>query len=147
VLTSHPSASIARGSRLEAPVRMEHRDCGPAFSLSLLGDPQDCLRRFIAWAARSSRFVDVRWHLDDIECSAEGCPDIGAVLATSELSSLLHGPVIDLRLSGQIGSMTVWRIIIRDGATIDVLGHGDVPTYFELGGRYTTVDNASAGWT
>lgn len=121
-----------------------------AFSLSLLGDPQDpqdSLRRVIQWAARSSRFVDVRWHLDDIECSADGCPDIGAVLATPDLSRLLYGQVIDLRLSGHVGSTTVWRIIVRDASTFDLLGHGDVPTYFELGGRYTVIDNALLLWT
>lgn len=118
-----------------------------AFALSLLGDPQDCLRRFVAWTARSSRFDDVRWHLDDIECSADGCPDIGAELATPELSRLLYGPVIDLRLSGHVGSTTHWRVLIREGATLEVLGHGDAPTPFEPGGRYSVMDIALYLWS
>ncbi len=117
------------------------------FSLSLLGDPQDCLRRFVEWTARSPRFADVQWHIDDLECSAAGYPDIGAVLSTEELTRLLAGQVIDLRLSGHVGSTTAWKVLIRDASTFDLLGHGEVPTYFELGGRYTVKDNALFLWS
>jgi hypothetical protein len=90
------------------------------FALSLIGDPQHCLERLIRWFRADARFVI------DLEANVEPLAlDIGMVASTSQLSSLLVAQIIELDLVGRDGGRDAWRVLVRDGASVDLLGYGD----------------------
>lgn len=114
---------------------------GSPYALTLTGDPQNVLGRLFQWLAQLDQDHSLIWVVDEIESTGDHDDDIEASVAdTGTLQVLLDRQVIELMATGSVGASPVFRIVVRDGATVDLLGKGDAPTPFELGCQFVAVD-------
>ena len=117
------------------------------YALRLAGDPQVRLAAVVRWLERIDDDGRLQWKVNDLETTG---PDDDAlelaIASTASLGRLLERQVIELNvIATRDDSLTYW-IVVRDGAIVILLGKGDVPTPFEIGGLYDIIDPARYYW-
>ena len=118
-----------------------------AFALTLRGDPQVNLGGVLRWLDRVDAEQQLRWRVDFLETTGPDDDALGASLTdTRSLARLTEHQVIELSITGQREKLAICCIILRDGASLDLLGRGELPTPFELGCRYDAFDPKAFGW-
>ncbi|MBL9013015.1 MAG: hypothetical protein JNL83_02500 [Myxococcales bacterium] len=117
------------------------------YVLTLIGDPQDNLAHVLGWLARVDAEAALRWTVDFLETTGGDDEVLEADIGdTHSLLHLLDRQVIELSVTARRGTAVVFNLTLRDGATLDLLGKGTVPTPSELGCRFTADDPRAHGW-
>lgn len=114
--------------------------------LTLNGDPTATVAKVVQWI-RQREPDAIEWIVDDLETSGSDDLERGARLDTHRLLELLgSGQVIEFDASVRSRDCGRWRILVRDGLGIDLLGYGPKPTPFEIGCTYVVADRADYYW-
>ncbi len=105
------------------------------FAITLRKTGHDGLRPVLRWLASNERFGEVVWTIEELVATCAR-PELGTTCRSPALLELLEGQVLELQIDGYLRGELVWRLLVRDGATIDLMGHGDPPTPFEVGSLF-----------
>jgi hypothetical protein len=105
------------------------------FAITLRKTGQDALRPVVRWLASNERFRDVVWTVEELVSTCEE-PVPGTTCRSPALLQLMNGDVLELQIDGHHRGALAWRLVFRDAVTIDLLGHGEPPTPFEVGSLF-----------
>lgn len=116
------------------------------FALTMKGDVSLALERIVAWLTRTTQPRAAMWVIEDLEANREAIANIGDVVSTHDLLGILNAQIIEIDLVAYRGGNPEWRIVVRDGATVDLLGHGEAPTPTDLEADYVLRDPRVFAW-